>query len=348
MGKIRTSSSGQNKNKGQERKAKQIRLHGKQSKERRVGKAKLKKTKVLPWTANLAVKEHKADRTSASSAAPAASSSSAVGFKYDASQRILLLGEADFSFAASLAMTMGEAGRLAATTLDDERITRAKGYAEFEDNAEVVRSFGGVVAFGVDAAEPLRSDAVKRAARPAGKHETFGFDRIVFNFPDCGASGHAAIAENQALLRRLFTAVSRDGLLAPSGQLHLTLSRGEPSDKWDAVEIARIAGLRVGSCAGFDGAQFPGYAYCAAGGGAGGGGPAVGKTYAFVPAQSADEPKKKSAAPAPAAGSSAIKALGGGASYKIKALGIKGPGPARLGPTGQTYKDAWAQRHRKS
>mmetsp|Transcript_73831 Transcript_73831/g.146811 ORF Transcript_73831/g.146811 Transcript_73831/m.146811 type:complete len:108 (-) Transcript_73831:117-440(-) len=50
-------------------------------------------------------------------------------------------------------------------------------------------------------------------------------------------------------------------LLAPGGQLHITLKRGEPYDSWSAVSIAKMCGLRVLHCSPFLPNTFPGYAH---------------------------------------------------------------------------------------
>ena len=50
-------------------------------------------------------------------------------------------------------------------------------------------------------------------------------------------------------------------LLCAGGQLHLSLKRGEPYDSWQAVQIAKLCGLRVQSCTPFLPQAFPGYAH---------------------------------------------------------------------------------------
>ena len=92
---------------------------------------------------------------------------------YVADQRTLLLGEGDVSFGAALAIVWGDATNLVATVFDEEALAMQK-YANLSENIETIRSLGGLVLFGVDAA---KASAVK-AVRSRGP-----FDRIIFNFP---------------------------------------------------------------------------------------------------------------------------------------------------------------------
>ena len=173
---------------------------------------------------------------------------------YSANQRILLLGEGDFSFAAALCLLWGEAPHLVATSLDDSSTAQAK-YTSLAENIETVRSAGGAVHFGVDATRPCPK-SVRRAAGADG------FDRVVFNFPHAGGGQKDKarnVAANQALLRGTFTAGAQ--LLGAKGEIHLSLKRGEPYDSWQCVAIAKMCGLRVAHCSSFEPAAFPGYAH---------------------------------------------------------------------------------------
>lgn len=151
---------------------------------------------------------------------------------YAAGQRVLLLGDGDFSFAAALGLLWSEAGQLVATSFDDEAEARAK-YAGLDENLGTVRSCGAAVHFGVDATHAHAHFALRNRA----------FDRVVFNFPHAGAGikdQERNRATNQALLRGTFASVAQ--LLAEDGEVHITLKRGEPYDSWNAVAIAKMAG----------------------------------------------------------------------------------------------------------
>jgi hypothetical protein len=226
--------------------------------------------------------------------------------------RCLLLGEGCFGFAAALAMDWGDlATNLTATTPESEAATFTMGQ-EAEDNVETVRAFGGSVRFRVDA-----TALPGRELRPKS-----GFDRIVLNFPSVSttsSSKQQAVAEQQSLLRGIFKSVLSNRLLnATGGELHITLRTSE-ADEWSIVTLAKFFGLRVRSCSKFDASRYTGYV------------PPPGcenaVTYAFhEPPPQLDEAEKKA--------------------QKIAAIAKARP-ELRLGPTGQTYKEAWKQRHKK-
>jgi len=233
-----------------------------------------------------------------------------------ASLRTLLLGEGAFGFAAALALAWCDCTNLVATTLAGESATYAEAGGDAEDNVETIKAFGGSVAFKVDATQLQSSDTVMQRG---GRN---GYERIIFNFP-CATSGAAfkpsATDENQALLRGLFKSVLSRGLLCkqPPGELQLTLRNSEARD-WKLVEVAKLAGLRVRSCIPFEAPQ--GYMPPAHAEGA--------FTYTlFLPPPMLYMEHKKAAA--------------------VAALARARP-DLRLGPTGQTYKEAWKQRHKKS
>lgn len=171
---------------------------------------------------------------------------------YVSNHRTLLLGEGDFSFAAALSILWGDSTNLVATAYDDEDIAIGK-YVGLRENVETVRGVGGTVVFCVDATQCHTHALLRR----------FGlFDRIIFNFPHAGAGikdQKRNVATNQSLLRATFTASVQ--LLAPGGQMHITLKRGQPYDSWGAVVIAKMCGLRVLSCSTFSPEAFPGYAH---------------------------------------------------------------------------------------
>ena len=289
----------------------------------KAGIVKSRRAAVGSWKeARKARKNSKQQQKAASSVGTAsgagvASSSGAAGSLGDGDLRVLLLGEGDFGFAAALAMDWGECPQLTATTLGSESATLAlKG--DVEDNVEAVKAFGGTVCFKVDATALHASELVMARA---GKR---GYDRIVFNFPASElktTSSQQAVEANQGLLRGMLKSILSNRLLKGSaaGELHLTM---RPSDaaEWKLVDISRIAGLRMRSTAPFDAARYQGYE---ATGGVDG---AV--TYILIEPPPKIDPEEEKA-------------------KKIAALAKAHP-ELRIGPTGQTYKEAWKQRHGKA
>jgi len=156
----------------------------------------------------------------------------------------------------------------------------------------------------------FRVDATRLAQSEAVRRAKKGYDRIVFNFPCVGEAtpARASIAENQELLRGIFASASP--LLAKEGELHVTLWRGEPYDSWTIVALARLEGMRAKGCCPFDGTMYQSSAAAAQ----------RASTYMFVkaPPKKADETESDKPA---------------GKGHRLQ--------------TGQTYRDAWKQRHRK-
>ena len=131
---------------------------------------------------------------------------------------------------------------------------------------------------------------------------------------------YASLVEaNQQLIRGFFKSVLSSRLLCKSsGELHLALSASTASE-WKVIELARIAGLRVKSCRPFDGASYHSYEPPAASA-------RDAVTYVLV-----EVPPKVSKEEA----------------QEIAVAKLRKERPdLRIGPTGQSYKEAWKQRHR--
>jgi len=248
-------------NRGQARKKSKIAAFGKMRRVQKVGAHKL-----VPVAPALAT----AHASSAQRQAPVARVRPPHNlYAGDSSIHVLLLGEGDLGFAASLATLWGECPRLVATTLQREALVLARAGAE--DNIEMVRACGGTVLFGVDAT---------RGGEKFGRKK--GFDRVVFNFPlasgGTSKDAPAVTATNQSLLRELFSNAATGTLLAQEGELHVTVPRGQPYESWGLTTLAKLAGLRVKCATPFHIAAFPGYTSDAPHTGAGA------LTYAFIKA----------------------------------------------------------------
>ncbi|RKP16149.1 hypothetical protein ROZALSC1DRAFT_31785, partial [Rozella allomycis CSF55] len=86
--------------------------------------------------------------------------------------KILLVGEGNFSFAASLASLLEDASCIIATCYDEEPVLQEK-YKDAADHIEKFKSLGGTVLFNIDATN-LHSNPILKDTR---------FQKIVFNFP---------------------------------------------------------------------------------------------------------------------------------------------------------------------
>jgi hypothetical protein len=99
---------------------------------------------------------------------------------YTGDQKILLLGEGDFSFALSLARRFGSGRNILATSLDSEAFLHAQ-YAETKGNIAELRRLGALVVHDFDATKLHLHVTTSRS------ENKFCFvDVIVWNFPHPG------------------------------------------------------------------------------------------------------------------------------------------------------------------
>ncbi|KAJ1557095.1 hypothetical protein HK405_000855, partial [Cladochytrium tenue] len=143
------------------------------------------------------------------------------GGVYAPGQRILLVGEGDFSFTEALVVALEAAAtratpaasagqtQVTATSLDSRsELLEKYGAAATARLTKLAAHNGVVLRHGVDAADAakLSADAVVRARAP--------FERVVFNFPHVGGGSRAEeAAANRELVAGFLTAARR--LLAP-------------------------------------------------------------------------------------------------------------------------------------
>ncbi|KAL1503737.1 hypothetical protein AB1Y20_012208 [Prymnesium parvum] len=177
----------------------------------------------------------------------------------DPSRRVLLVGEADFSFAAALLSPSRPAAELTATSYDSvETLCRKYGEARVRASLRSLRAAGATVLHGVDAAA-LHADASVLRRAP--------FDVVAFHFPHAGGADglDASIAQNQQLVRAFLRAAR--GVLAAAGEAHLTLVHRYPYTTWLA-DLARPGsaalreeGLRYLGSAPFEFGEYDGYAH---------------------------------------------------------------------------------------
>lgn len=139
-----------------------------------------------------------------------------------------------------------------------------------------------MVGYGIDATDLVRClKALRKRVASRGVHESDEveaaeeqstrpsvpplFDRIVFNFPHRGAGikdQDANVQTNQELLVAFFAECP--ALLAPQGEILVTLKTGAPYHLWNVPRLASQGSrnaLRLHTAIPFDAAQFPGYAH---------------------------------------------------------------------------------------
>ncbi|CAI5958602.1 unnamed protein product, partial [Closterium sp. NIES-65] len=179
------------------------------------------------------------------------------------SQRILLVGEGDFSFTRALLRLMAPARPLAlfATALDSRHTIVQKYGEEAGAVLQEVEAGGAHVLFNVDATRlahtlHLGKRRRKGKANPLEKP----FDRIVFNFPHVGLGikdERINVQRNRQLLFDFF--VSAAPLVAPQGEVRVSLRTGHPYSLWNAPALAEESrALRLKFTHRFHADHFPG------------------------------------------------------------------------------------------
>lgn len=167
---------------------------------------------------------------------------------FDKEDKILFLGEGNFSFAVScIENHLEHAENVLATCFDTEEQLLSK-YPEASDNMDIIRGSCGSVQHSVD--------AVKLHIQ----FPTRKFDCVVFMFPHVAAGiadEDRNVRSNQKMLMAFFSSVQH--ILEPGGMVAVTLAIGKTYDLWDIRGVAKKTGLSVKTSGPFLGAAFPGY-----------------------------------------------------------------------------------------
>lgn len=148
-----------------------------------------------------AKKKRKAAEAAANASVSAKAKAKAKGkqratYPFESDDTVLLIGEANFSYAKAL--ISGAEGRVGhpahlvlATSYDSEEVMEQK-YPDGKENVEWLRAHGAQVDFGVDAGALDKCKAVTGGSKGKGKGKGKSkateqrWSRIVFNFPHAG------------------------------------------------------------------------------------------------------------------------------------------------------------------
>ncbi|DBA01132.1 TPA: hypothetical protein N0F65_001760 [Lagenidium giganteum] len=165
-------------------------------------------------------------------------------------QRILVVGDGDFSF--SLALSVYLSGRnIVATCYDSKRELQDK-YSQALVNVDALETAGASVHWGVDATALEKEKWIHLDAYADGFHA------IVFNFPHLGGSTEEDIGKNQELLRNFFYS-SRAFLHSTQGHVYVSLRNTLFYNRWKIQEQAKLSGFKLKRVEPFDSSLYAGY-----------------------------------------------------------------------------------------
>jgi 25S rRNA (uracil2634-N3)-methyltransferase len=159
---------------------------------------------------------------------------------YEKNQKVLTLGDGDFSFSLSLARGVdrfSKKGGLVATSHESLSTILAT-YPTAPSILAELKNLGASVMHEVDATDLAACESLERHS----------FDYILWNFPCIratgGADGQASeIEENKTLVRLFFRNVG--DYLADKGEVHMTHKTIEPFSWWNIPKIAAECGFRL-------------------------------------------------------------------------------------------------------
>ncbi|XVF76989.1 hypothetical protein PTKIN_Ptkin14bG0004100 [Pterospermum kingtungense] len=169
---------------------------------------------------------------------------------YCNSHKILLVGEGDFSFSASLAVAFGSARNMVATSLDSREMLLLK-YSGAMENLKKLEELGCTIVHEVDATTMSQHGLLK----------LYSFDRIVFNFPHAGLYYREHDTPQIQLHKKLVKGFFRNAykMVADNGEVHITHKTSHPFSMWNIEKLAREVGLELINEVPFSKGEYPGY-----------------------------------------------------------------------------------------
>ncbi|KAF2811014.1 uncharacterized protein BDZ99DRAFT_487722 [Mytilinidion resinicola] len=208
--------------------------------------SKTLKRKLPPTTTGPTPKKAKASKPSPQIVKPT--------IPFNPHERILLVGEGDFSYAASLT-THHHCTSLTATSFDSSPALLSK-YPHCTAHLSSITAVPtSSIHHGIDATS--LSKTLPRAAR------TYKYDRVVFNFPHTGGLStdvNRQVRYNQELLVKFLQSAKK--LLSPApppSTILVTLFDAEPYTLWNIKDLARHVGLKSITSFAFPWEAYPGY-----------------------------------------------------------------------------------------
>ncbi|RQM09828.1 hypothetical protein B5M09_004021 [Aphanomyces astaci] len=163
---------------------------------------------------------------------------------YTLQDKILVLGDGDFTFSRGLATHRGGGANMYATSFDSSSQVRKK-YSNANECIAALTTANAQVLHGIDG---TKLDAALPSSIPAL------FDYIIFNFPH---SGQQRVHINRVLLLDFFE--SARPKLAFKGEVHITLKTKPPYSNWNVEDQAKASGFVMKERRPFRIDIFPGY-----------------------------------------------------------------------------------------
>lgn len=170
-------------------------------------------------------------------------------------ERILLIGEGNFSFACQLCEHLQDGRGIFATAFDGEASLNRKYSDAAAARKNIEEKFGGTTLVGVDATRIHRVKEFRNA-----------FSKIVWNFPHMGAGEKdvaKSIEDHKKLLFDFFKSAVKCLDPEKNASIHVALKAGEPYKSWRIVQVLKEAApdLELQTVVPFALHAWPGYSH---------------------------------------------------------------------------------------